>query len=317
MIEYKYIIIGYLLPFKSIGNKSKKGTNAMRFFNYDKPGKGVDVNAPEKKGFFRFWEMFFEKFTKHLGASFMHAITSLPFLVILFFIAPVNGLTDGITDAAMLVNTDMTLRFLFVSLVYILWGCGPATAAYAYICKCFTLRKPVWIISDGWDTFKSNFKQSMLVAILDIAMILLGFTAFSFYGSMYAKSQSMLFLFARVLIFIMLVTYTWMQFYIYQMMTTLELKFKHVLKNSFIYSISSLPFNIVLSIISTALVVVCFSFFHPIFAFILVLWIVPLLSRLPIEFHGARLLRKAISTFEERADQKDTDTKEIEEDIQQ
>jgi len=283
----------------------------MRLFNYDKPGKGVDVNAPEKKGFFRFWEMFFEKFTKHLGASFIHAIASLPFLAILFFIAPINGLTDGIEDAQMLVNTDMTFRLLFVGLAYILWGCGPATAAYSYICKCFTLRKPVWIVSDGWDNFKSNFKQSILVAILNIVMILFGFTAFSFYGSMYAKSHSILFLAARVLIFVMLVTYTWMQFYVYQIMTTFELKFKHVLKNSFIYSIASLPFNLVFSIISIAVVILCFSFFHPVFALILALWIAPLFSRLPIEFHGARLLKKAIDSLEEKSEQKDTDKEEV------
>jgi len=298
----------------------------MRLFNYDKPGKGVDVNAPEKKGFFRFWEMFFEKFTNHLGASFIHAIASLPFLAIFFFvslfIAPINTLentlTNGITDANMLVYISLEIRFSFIGLIYLLWGCGPATAAYSYICKCLTLRRPVWIISDGWDILKSNFKQSILVAILNIVMIILGFTAFSFYGSMYIKSHSMLFLAARALIFIMIVIYTWMQFYVYQVMTTLELKFKHVLKNSLIYSIASLPFNLVFSILSVAVVFVCFTFFHPVFALILVLWIAPLFSRLPIEFHGARLLKKAIATFEERAEQKDTDIeKEIEEEIQQ
>ena len=38
-------------------------------FNYAKPGPGVDANEPEKKGFFRFWEVIFEKFSKLIGTN--------------------------------------------------------------------------------------------------------------------------------------------------------------------------------------------------------------------------------------------------------
>ena len=44
--------------------------------------------------------------------------------------------------------------------VFTFWGSGPATAAYSYITRCFTRGEHTWVLSDGADKFKENFKQS-------------------------------------------------------------------------------------------------------------------------------------------------------------
>ncbi len=46
--------------------------------NYDKPGKGVSKNEPEKRGFFRFFELYIRSFWKLISAQFWCFVLSLP-----------------------------------------------------------------------------------------------------------------------------------------------------------------------------------------------------------------------------------------------
>lgn len=48
--------------------------------NYDKPGKGVSKNEPEKRGFFRFFELYFRSFWKLISAQFWCVLLSIPVL---------------------------------------------------------------------------------------------------------------------------------------------------------------------------------------------------------------------------------------------
>lgn len=272
--------------------------------NYDKPGKGVDVNAPEKRGFFRFWEMFFEKFGGHLKANVVNFILGLPFLIIVIFFAPVHMITENISDQTMALEADYLLRMLMTALTYTLWGSGIGGSAYAYICKCHTVRKPVWVFSDGFGCAKQNFKQSIIVTIISFIMLHASVTGFLVYGSMFTKTGSTIFFVLRAILCMAILIFTWMQFFIYQVMTTMELKIGHVYKNSLLFALSSVPLNLLFTIISVAIVIVCFSFFEPTFALIMSIFVAPIFTRLPIEFYSARKLRKVISDLEEkRADE--------------
>lgn len=50
--------------------------------NYDKPGKGVSKNEPEKKGFFRLFELYFRNFWVLVSAEFFFILMSLPVVTI-------------------------------------------------------------------------------------------------------------------------------------------------------------------------------------------------------------------------------------------
>lgn len=58
-------------------------------FNYEKPGPGVDKNAPKKKGFFIFLEIFFRKFWKLVTANLLYVLVNLPLV------------TGGLADAGL------------------------------------------------------------------------------------------------------------------------------------------------------------------------------------------------------------------------
>lgn len=285
-----------------IAFRQRKDTINMGLLNrnYEKPGKGVDINAPEKRGFFRFWEMFCEKFWANVRAGLLTALVSIPVLFAVFCFSPIDPIVSIFQDKELATSADYLLRLILTSIYFLLWGGGPASTAYAYVAKCHTLRKPVWVFSDGFGVIKSNFKQSILLALIDIVAFHAFLTAFFVYGDMYAQSGSLLYFVLRSVVCIIFVVYTWSQFYIYQVMTTLSLKFKHVWKNAIVFSLSSLPMNLIFTILSVALAILCYVCFNPMFAFFMTLAVVPLLTRLPMEFYAARKLGKVITDFEEK-----------------
>lgn len=271
-------------------------------FNYAKPGPGVDANEPEKKGFFRFWEIIFEKFGKLLGLNTIHAILSIVYLVILFVIAPVSDtwLTQLAQDASkdpeavqMIAFTFTTMmRAIFAVGIFMLWGSGPSSAAYAYISRCFVRRDPVWIISDGKDKIKENFKQSIIVAVIDIAVLFLSFNAMLFYNGMFTRSGNIFFMMLTSLMVMMFIVYTWMHFYIYQLMVTFECSLKQLYKNALIFAVAALPMNLFLTILALVVLASLFFFLNPFFAVIIDLILLPMLMRFPIEFYAARKIKK-------------------------
>ena len=281
-------------------------------FNYAKPGPGVNPDEPEKKGFFRFWEIIFEKFTKLLGTNALHALLSLPYLALLYIIAPINS--DWVTNIAQSLSSDaasvesnaamlmLAFRFMFATGVFILWGSGPSSAMYSYITRCFTRSDPVWIISDGFDKFKENFKQSMIVVIIDIVVLLLGMNAIHFYYTMYLNTGSSIWMLLTSLMIMISVIYTWMHYYIYQIMVTFECKISQLYKNAALFGIGMLPMNVLLTLLAGIISTVLFMVgFNPMFMIIIELVLLMLVTRFPIEFYAARKIKKTIVNTEEKA----------------
>ena len=65
--------------------------------------------------------------------------------------------------------------------VFTFWGSGPATAAYSYITRCFKRGEHTWVLSDGADKFKENFKQGMVVVLIDAVFIFIPFKLYAFH----------------------------------------------------------------------------------------------------------------------------------------
>lgn len=54
----------------------------LGFGDYEKAGPGVPKKAPEKKGFFRFWDIYLPRFWKLAGLNFLYLICCLPIITI-------------------------------------------------------------------------------------------------------------------------------------------------------------------------------------------------------------------------------------------
>ena len=159
---------------------------------YDKPGKGVDKNEPKKKGFFLFFDIVIRKFTKFLGANCLYAITSIIWIAILYIFGGIvlssTHIVQNVSDTIISLGTESSaenvqgsimilIQLAFSIGVFTFWGSGPATAAYSYITRCFTRGEHTWVLSDGADKFKENFKQGMVVVLIDAVLLVFGLNA--------------------------------------------------------------------------------------------------------------------------------------------
>ncbi len=272
---------------------------------YLKPGKGISANEPEKRSFFRFWEIIGEKFSKIIGLNIIYVLFSLPFIVLMVFIAPIDyewiknllpQMSEG--DISM---AYISLKAFFAFIMFSIFGSGPISAVYAHIIRCFANRTPVWVISDGKDIFKENFKQSMILVLIDILVIFFLPNAMKLYYSLYMQTQNTIFYIAIFVLAIAFLIYGWMHFYIYQFMTTFTLTLRQIFKNSLLVTLGSIPFNLILTIISVAVIFAMISYLNLIFAFVIMCLLAPILTRMPIEFSARNRIKPIVEKAKKEA----------------
>lgn len=245
----------------------------MGFFtpSYDKPGKGIDPDAPQKRSFFRFFDIFFRKFWKFVKINLLYVLVSIPTFALVFFLSGIisnsflsmNGteemfrsIAEQIAQASenaggadyqysvLVVTFDLFIRLIISYLFMTLWGMGPATAGITYILRNFAREEHAWLWSDFKSSFKNNFKQSLIVFVIDIVVFLLLYTAFVVYSQM-TGALSML----KYFIVVIAIIYTIMHFYIYPMMVTFDLKLKDLYRNALIFALGKLPSNLFILVI--------------------------------------------------------------------
>lgn len=276
---------------------------------YDKPGKGVDKNEPKKKGFFLFFDIIIRKFSKIVSTNCLYTLTSIIWIAILYFFAgiilsgtsivsniaaEISAVESGISPEEMQGSIMVLLQLAFAVGIFSLWGSGPATAAYAYVHRCFTRGEPVWVASDGKDKFKENFKQGMFVLLIDAIVIVFGLNAAHFYYSLYISSQNMIWLLLSYIIVLMFLVYSMMHPYIYQIMVTFECKIGAVYKNALLITMAKLPGNIFTFAISAVVIFALFSVLTPLIAALIIAVIGLCLTCYPGHFYAARVIERSI-----------------------
>ncbi len=270
---------------------------------YLKPGKGINANEPEKRSFFRFWEIIGEKFSKIIGLNIIYVLLSLPFIALMVFVAPIDyewiksslpQMSEGEISMAYI-----SLRVIFALIIFSIFGSGPISAVYAHIIRCFANRTPVWVISDGKDVFKENFKQSMILVLIDILVIFFVPNAMKLYYSLYMQTQNTIFYVAIFVLGIALLIYGWMHFYIYQFMTTFTLTLRQIFKNSLLLTLGSIPFNLIFTIISAGVILAMVIYLNLAFAFAIMCLLAPIFTRMPIEFSARNRIKPIVEKAKE------------------
>lgn len=283
--------------------------------NYMKEGPGVSKNEKKKRGFFLYVDIIVQKFTKILGTNMLYALVSLPYLLLCYFILSRFVIVGFGADKLIELTVESIggteeetaaslqyFYFLFWSMVTILlfnfFGSGPASASYAYIMRCYTRGEHAWILSDGWDKFKENLKQSILILLIDIVVILLGSNAISFYKAFAQQMQGgMATLFSMIQYFTVVVMflYMMMHMYIYQIMVTYDCKFSELIKASAMMTLAKLPMSVLLTAISMGIIMLMFlTIGNPMLSIILYVVLGIMLFRYPFEFYASRVIEKNI-----------------------
>lgn len=230
--------------------------------DFTKEGKGVDKNAPEKRSFFLFWELFFRKFSRLIKLNLLYIVSIIPTAIVVFIISgfvssaiikdlsPVMAEFFNASGSAapaneeymrLAVYLDIIIRAIITVMFTVLWGMGPVTCGFTYILRNYARQEHAWMLSDFFEKTKSNFKQGIIVWLIDLVMFILLFNAYSFYSS-----QTGIISVIKYFIVSFIIIYTMMHFYIYQLMITFELTLKQLYRNSFILALGKLPRNILI-----------------------------------------------------------------------
>ncbi|MBQ4145921.1 MAG: YesL family protein [Clostridia bacterium] len=234
--------------------------------SFDKPGKGVDENAPQKRSFFRFFEILSRKFTHFIRVSLIYSVFLIPTFIIVFLLMGLitnnilsmpglqelmHSIAEQIAEAAddanlaeltynqMVVGIDMFGRLILSFLFTTLWGMGPATAGVTYVLRNFAREEHAWVWADFLDAAKSNFKQSVAVFVIDIVAFFVFYMAIMVYSQMPGIMGAM-----RYVIWMIIFVFTMMHLYIYPMMVTFKLTIKELYRNALIFALGKLPSNV-------------------------------------------------------------------------
>lgn len=210
--------------------------------NYERAGSGIAKNAPKKKGFFRYMEIFGRKFWKLIELNLLYFLFFLPLL--------------GAGLLFLLVRSSVGVFLAGVCLILFAVLIGPATAAFMKILKNFVMEKPTFMVSEFFRTMRSEFKHSLVVGLLDCLLVCCIAAACYVYPQLIEQTGSKFFyvLFAITLSVGLIVLL--MNSYMFLMMVSTNLSLKNVLKNSFALSVVALKTNVITLLILVAVIAI-------------------------------------------------------------
>ena len=146
----------------------------------------------------------------------------------------------GIQGTLTVTTTATKILYALGALTVITWG--PANVGITYILRNLIKGDPVFFRHDFFYVIKRNFKQALIMGILDVLFLGVSVysTLFHLFNMQLGFVSSMMFyasLFITVVYFIM-------RFYIYTVLITFDLSIFKVLKNAFIFVSLGLKRNI-------------------------------------------------------------------------
>lgn len=258
------------------------------FFNYDKPGPGIEKDAPKKKGIFLYLELFFRKFWLLIKANMLYFAVSLPVMAIYNFII-INAVSAVLPSDAQ--DMSWQLSLVFTAILSILWGTGPVTGGYVYLLRNFAREEHAWLISDFFEKSKETFKLGMVLLVADIIVLILGINAVSVYMAFIRQGMGFA-KYALGLMIVMYMFYTFMHFYVYEFGVTFENKTVKTIKNALITGIATLPVNLFLTVFAAALTFLAFERLTGFAIIILMFFVWISFMRFPIDFYVARMIKR-------------------------
>lgn len=250
--------------------KEKRGFNWFNRYNLD--GKGVDKDEPkilENPGVANFFKFYWRKLSQLLSVNLLMVFGNFP--IFFYFIykagyfgvessapyyqafaplygaemmknSPVTSALYGIFGIQVPISANTGTTLIFLGLTALLFFTfGPVNVGITYLCRNMLKEEPVFMMQDFFYAIKKNFKQGLLLGILDLAaLLLLGYDISYFFNNLTSTSMYIMF-YMSILMFII---FFMMRFYMYHILITFDLSIFKILKNSLIFSLLGIKRNL-------------------------------------------------------------------------
>lgn len=243
-----------------MSEEKKSRFNIYNFLNKD--GKGVPEDVDETRNFSFFFKLTGRKFGKLVQLNLLYFLANFPSVFVLLAASgylgktttappsalfanlfplissgqgnPVIGALYGVTgiQGTMMINTPLT--YIFYGLGFLLlFTFGFANLGIIYNLRNIVKGQPLFMLSDFRDIIKKNWKQGLLIGMLDaLILVALVYDIIVYSGIMR---------YAAIGIF---VVYFIMRSYIYILIPTFKLSLFKVLKNSLLFVVLNIKRNL-------------------------------------------------------------------------
>ncbi len=218
-------------------------------FDYSTDGAYVD----DRSRLTVFFQVFMGKFWKLMGANVAFLALNIPALIISFLLSsyivdllPITlEANEGSLMLSLVIGFPIMLFFMAVPVITV----GPVQAGLTYILKSYSYEIPNFFWYDFKAKAKENFKQSLIVSLINFAAIAFLLVDLYLYKQIASTLSGAIMPIAYGVIFILLIIVLMMAMYIYPMMVSYELSIKNIYKNAFLLSIGRFLPNLIILII--------------------------------------------------------------------
>ena len=219
----------------------------MNNYFYGKQGKGdyTVADMPQNR-LALFGEVLKVRWSGLFGVNLLYMVTWIPAIAWTFInvLALYNLLNAeaGVSadDIIGLMNTWLMVMIPCIAIT------GPFNAGVTYVLRNWARDEHSFVLSDFKDAVKANWKQALVISLIDGVMPFLVVTCWRFYSGM--LSRSMIFILPAALTLLMGVTWTLASMLAYPMLITYELKTLDVIRNSVLMTVAKLPFALLIKL---------------------------------------------------------------------
>ena len=219
----------------------------MNNYFYGKQGKGdyTVADMPQNR-LALFGEVLKVRWSGLFGVNLLYMVTWIPAIAWTFInvLALYNLLNAeaGVSadDIIGLMNTWLMVMIPCIAIT------GPFNAGVTYVLRNWARDEHSFVLSDFKDALKANWKQALVISLIDGVMPFLVVTCWRFYSGM--LSRSMIFILPAALTLLMGVTWTLASMLAYPMLITYQLKTLDVIRNSVLMTVAKLPFALLIKL---------------------------------------------------------------------
>lgn len=167
----------------------------------------------------------------------------------------------------MLENNEMLsmLPGFWSSLIILLIPCmviaGPATAGVVYVIRNWARDEHAWLWSDFKDAWKQNWKESLLIMLINGLALFVFYINMNFYAVQAQKG--LIYIVLRYIVIMIGIIYCMMNMFIFPMLVTYKLKLRQIFKNALIFTMAELPRTFAIFVLAFLLFGIVFYYSIP------------------------------------------------------
>jgi len=240
------------------------------FFNFNKPGPGVPDVEPDMPRWKRFFAQFASKMVQILGLNFLYLLFSIPSLILAYFASfwVIGKSFDSFykftwqNNGLEMITPRLILGMLMVLVPAV--AIGPVQAGFTYVLRNFSRQRHAYVWWDFKDHAKANFKQGMIVTVINLVIVFLLGLAINSYIQFSPQFQGIISYAAIGFISLAFAVFLSMNFFIYPLMVTYDMKITQLYKVAYSFAFLKLIPNLLLLLGISVILVLAYSIILPI-----------------------------------------------------